>query len=296
VDKNQGAMIHLLLQRLLAAAGRFAAAALGLLVLIELAYGVLGASRVHLWSPGAFGEVPGGIAPRRPGWETLLLERGLATGRILLLALPATLLVGYAWGILGARLRRLRVPRLLAAPFAALACAPGFWLVGLVAVHSYHHWQRPGFAGDLVVESGPDLLAWWHAAVLALPLAAAAVAWQILAVARTIEAEAARPWARALFVEGVEDEAIFYRHVLRRAVPALLARLDGTLPALLGGLVVLEPAFRYPGIGALLVDSVRLGSYSGILLASLSLVALSLFATLLRELVSAAASPSPALP
>jgi ABC-type dipeptide/oligopeptide/nickel transport system permease component len=53
---------------------------------------------------------------------------------------------------------------------------------------------------------------------------------------------------------------------------------------------VLEPAFRYPGIGSLLVESIRLGSYPGILLASLSLTALATVATFLREILSPTSS------
>src|SRR5690606_25177278 len=124
---------------------------------------------------------------------------------------------------------------LLAAPFAAFACAPGFWFVGLVAIYSYFHWQRPGFAGDLVVERGPDLLAWWNAAVVALPAAAAGIASQIRAAAGALEREAARPWARGLFVAGANDEEIFYGHALRRAAPALIDLADRPLPVLLGG-------------------------------------------------------------
>lgn len=284
-------MIHYLVQRLLVAALRFAAAALGLAALAELAFGVLGEGKVHLWSEEAFAGVPTALDPRNPAWSGLLLERGAATGRILLLAIPTVWLVGYAWGMLGARFRRQRGARLLAAPFAAFACAPGFWVVGLVAVLSYHHWQRPGFAGDVVVEAGPDLLAWWDAAVVALPLAAAAAAWQIAAVARTIESEASRPWVRGLFAEGIDDESVFYRHVLRRAAPKLIALADGSLPALFGGLVVVEAAFRYPGVGALVVESVRLGSLSGVLVASLALAAAAILAALLRELLS---PPAPA--
>ncbi len=279
-------MIRHVLQRLLVAMIRFAAAGIGLLLLMELAFCVIGGSDRHVWDAESYASVPAELASPPRLWEDLLRERLAATGRVLLLAVPGILLVGYAWGILGARRRRYGAIGLLSAPFAAFACVPGFWFVTLVAIHSYFHWQRPGFADDLVVERGPDLLSWWHAAVVALPGMAAGIAWQIRAVAAELEREATRPWMRSLFVEGANNEEIFYDHVLRRSVPNLAALADGAVPALLGSLVVLEPAFRYPGLGSLLVESIRLDSYPGILLAALSLSAIATAATFLRELAA----------
>jgi len=279
-------MIRHLLHRLIVSAVRLIAAGIALLVLLELSFCVFGGSDDHVWMPESYGPVPPELAPRPLDWLELMSERSVATGRVLLLAIPGILLVGYAWGILGARLRRFHAARLLAAPFAAFACVPGFWFVGLVAIYSYFHWQRPGFANDLVVERGPDLLTWWHASVVALPAMAAGIAWQIRAVSTVLEREAGSQWVRGLSVAGFDNEEIYYGNVLRRATPAFAALFDRNFPALLGGLAVLESAFRYPGMGALLVDSVKSGSYSGILLSSLAMTAFATLATLLRELVS----------
>ncbi len=285
-------MIRQVLQRLLVAWIRFVAAAFGLLLLMEFSFVVLGGSDRHVWQADSYGPLPPEFAGASRDWGDLLRDRGIATGRVLLVAIPAVWLVGYTWGVLGARLRRYRAVSLLAAPFAAFACAPGFWVVVLVAIHSYFHWQRPGFADDLVWEGGPDLLPWWHATVVALPATAAGIAWQIRAAAGVLEREGSRPWVRGLFVEGANDEEIFYGRVLRRTAPALAALFDRPLPALLGSLVVLETAFRYPGVGALLVDAVRLQSHAGVLLGSLSFVVLATLAALFRELIAPVAPPS----
>lgn len=282
-------MIRHVLQRLLVAGIRFAAAAIAILVLIELSFVLLGDSEVHAWE-GLRGEDRAFSAAAvdfvRGEWESGWRDRLGASGRVLLLAGGGTLWVGYAWGILGARLRRFRAPRLLAAGFAALACAPGFWLVILAAVYSYFSWDRPGFADDLVVEEGPDLLVWWNAAVVALPAASAAIAWQILAVARAIEGESAVPWLRGLSLAGADGEEIFYRHALRRARGALLGLLDGALPALLGATVVLEVAFHYPGWGALLVDSIRSSDLPTVYFCALGFAAAAAIACLVREILS----------
>lgn len=264
---------------------RLAVAAALLLLAMEVGYVVFGGSHRHVWDRSAFGPVPAELSARPVSWGGLLAEKAWETGRVLLIGVPAWWIVGYAWGMLGARARRFRVARLLAAPFAAFACAPGFWFVTLVAVYAYFHWQRPGFANDLVLESGPNLLAWWHAAVVALPATAAAIAWQIAAVAGALEREATRPWVRGLFALGCDDREIFYGSVLRRGVPALVEAGDRALPAFLGSVVILESAFRYDGLGAMFVQSVKLASYSGIFLGGMGFASLALAFAFVREVL-----------
>ncbi len=279
-------MIHHCLQRTLVAVIRLAAVGMALFLLIEFSFSVVGGRRGPLWEGGLFTPVPAELVTQPLSWKRLLLERFFASGRVLLLAVPTLLLVGYAWGILGARRRRFRIAQLLSAPFAAFACVPGFCFVVLVAAYAYFYWQRPGFADELVVEQGPDLLAWWHAAVVALPAVAAGIAWQIRAVATELEREMSAPWVRGLALAGASSEEIFYARLLPRARFRLAALSDGFLPALLSQLVILEPAFRYPGLGSLLVDSIRLGNPSGILLAGLSLAWIATVATWTRELLT----------
>lgn len=264
-------MIVHLLQRALVALIRVAVAALLILVLIELGGGVFARSDQHVWTLDLNAPVPEELAPRSVSWTAVVAERASASARVLLLAGGGALLTGLSWGLLGARWRRFGGPRLLAAPFAAFACVPGFWWVIVVAIYSYFHWGRPGFANDLVVEEGPDLLTWWNAAVIALPVFAVGAAWQIRAVAAVIEGEAARPWVRTWFVEGRNDEEIFYGHLSGRSWRSALAKSAAVWPAMSGALVVVETAFRFDGIGSLLVESIRLSSHPGMILAALAL-------------------------
>ena len=266
-------MARIVLQRLLVSVIRFAAAGLALIVLIELAFCVIGGSDRHVWRAESYGPVPPGLSARPVSWAGLLEDRVRVSLPVLFICVPGILLIGYSWGILGARLRRFHGARLLAAPFSLFACVPGFWFVVLVAIYSYFHWKRPGFADDLIVEQGPDLLTWWHAAVVALPALAAGAASQIRAVSSVLEREVTRPYLRGLFIAGYSEEDIFYRHAFRRALPALFAAGDRTFSALAGSIVCLEYAFRYPGIGSLLVEAVRLGSYGGILVSAFVLAA-----------------------
>ena len=266
-------MARIFFQSLLVALIRFAAAGIALIMLIEVVYCVISRTDRHVWLLESYGPVPAELTTRPVSWSGLLQDRAAASLPVMLVSLTGVLLIGGAWGTLGARLRRFRGTSLLGAPFSIFACVPGFWFVILVAIYSYFQWKRPGFANELVVDKGPDILSWWHISIVALPAMAAGVAWQIRAVSSVLEKEASRPYLRGLFIAGYSDEDIFYRNVFRRALPSLLALSDRTVSCLAGSLVCLEYAFRYPGIGSLLVESVKLGSYGGILVSALSMAA-----------------------
>lgn len=279
-------MIVHLLQTALVALVRVAVAALFILLLIELGAGVFGRSDQHVWAIDLNAPVPAELSPRPVSWPAFLAERVAASARVLLLAGGGALLTGLSWGLLGARWRRFGGPRLLAAPFAVFACVPGFWWVIAVAIHSYFHWGRPGFANDLVVEEGPDLLAWWNAAVVALPVFAVGAAWQIRAVAAVVEGEASQPWVRTWFVEGRNDEEIFYGHLSGKSWRSALAKSAAVWPAMAGALVAVETAFRFDGIGSLLVESIRLSSYPGMIFAALALTLAAAAGTFLSEVMA----------
>lgn len=284
IGGSGGAMIRFLIQRALVLILRLLASALILLTLIESGFVIFGGAGRHVWEISLSGSAPVELGGGR--WVDLLLQRSVNSGIVLLFSFGGGLLVGYSWGVLGGRLRKFGGSLVLAAPWNLLSCVPAFWFVVVTAIFSFFEWQRPGFANDLVVETGPDLLRWWNAAVVAVPLLGLAASWQLQAVAETVEREAARPFVKALFLAGYRDDDIFYSNILKRARPGMIDLFDRTLPAILGGLVIAEWAFHYEGIGSLLVDSVKAGSYAGIFLCGMWMSLLIGMTSLLREWVS----------
>lgn len=65
----------------------------------------------------------------------------------------------------------------------------------------------------------------------------------------------ASPYVRASRLRGVSGARLVRRHVLRNATVPATSALGVQLQFLLGGLVVVELLFNYPGIGALLLTS-----------------------------------------
>lgn len=95
---------------------------------------------------------------------------------------------------------------------------------------------------------------------LALPAAALALAPAagVARHARSSLLEALRePWIRAARARGLPPRSVVRRHGFRNALLPLLSLLGLYLPALLGGTVVIESVFAWPGMGRLLYEAAQ---------------------------------------
>ncbi len=275
-------MTRLILQRLFFSVARLGVIFLLIVLLIEFAYCGLGGSDHHIWQTDSYAPLGDGAGGAEGYWQ-LFGERSVASLRVLVIAISCVLLIGYGWGFLAARLRRYHMGVILRLPFSAFSTVPGFWFVLLIAIYSYSVWQRPGFADEVVVTTGLDLLSWWHAFIVAVPLVAAGGASLMSSVFNAISSEMSKSYIHGLFVGGYHSESIFYDHVVKGAAVPLIRALDRPLPLMFGLLVGVEFAFRYRGMGSLLVESVNAASYGGILLSSMWIIGLISLINWLRD-------------
>ncbi len=56
---------------------------------------------------------------------------------------------------------------------------------------------------------------------------------------------------------GISDIRIFFTHALRAALPPVITVFGVSLGSLIGGVVVIEVIFAYPGIGKMVVEAIR---------------------------------------
>lgn len=278
-------MIRFLGQRLLVLLVRLIVVTALLLLVIELSFGVMGGSEFHVWQMDFAAPVQPSLALSGNGdWDSIV-EPIANSFLVIGMSWGVVLLTGYAWGILSARLHRFPLRHLIALPWLVLACVPGFWWVIQVVIYSYFKWERPGFANEVIVESGPDLMRWWNAVVVATPLTVLGIAVQIRAVNERIQEEAALPFVRGLFQSGYSKSEIFYQNVLRRLSGDMVALADRTLPLILGGLVFVEAAFRYEGMGNFLLRSLEMSYFPGILVSGLWMATILGVIALIREVI-----------
>jgi peptide/nickel transport system permease protein len=65
----------------------------------------------------------------------------------------------------------------------------------------------------------------------------------------------AEDYTRTARAKGLDESAVLWRHAFRNALPVLVTVAGLSAPFLLGGAVVVESVFAWPGIGALMVES-----------------------------------------
>lgn len=96
-------------------------------------------------------------------------------------------------------------------------------------------------------------------------------------------------YIRTARAKGLGEGAVVWRHGLRNALLPVITVLGLQLGALLGGAVITETVFSWPGIGSLLVDAIQARDYpvaqGCVLLISLTYVLVNLGTDLLYAVV-----------
>ena len=69
--------------------------------------------------------------------------------------------------------------------------------------------------------------------------------------------ELKKPYVRTAVLKGLPAHVVIFKHVLRNALLPTITVIAISFGWLIGGLVVIENVFNYPGLGALLVEAVR---------------------------------------
>ena len=101
----------------------------------------------------------------------------------------------------------------------------------------------------------------------------------------------AMPYIRTAVLKGLPRRRVIFGHVLRNAMVPTVTVIGSQVGWLLGGLVVIETLFVYPGIGKLMVDAAQ-SSDVVMLEASVLLVAvIYMFSNLIADIVVALLNP-----
>ena len=214
-----------------------------------------------------------------------------ATLELMVAAISLAVLAGVAIGVLGA-VRRHSVFDTLSTAGAMVALSiPTFWF-GLVTIYVFS--VKLGWlpAGNRSTVGDETLLGYAHhliapACVLALVEVAVWSRYMRSAMLDVIDQDFVRT-ARA---KGLPERRVILHHVFRNALLPMITLAGLNLPTLLGGALVTETVFTWPGMGRLFLDSLGYRDYPvvmGILLVSALLV---LVGSLLADLFGALADP-----
>ncbi len=128
-------------------------------------------------------------------------------------------------------------------------------------------------------------------AILVLPVATLTIvggAFATRLVRAVVAGAAARPHVEAARLAGLPEGQVLRRHLLPTAAAPIAQVLAFMVPYLLGGAVVVERVFSYPGLGSLLVEQVAARDASVVLAIGLLLATAVTVAFALADAVAAA--------
>lgn len=118
----------------------------------------------------------------------------------------------------------------------------------------------------------------------AVVLAAEAMAVNLRLVRSSVLEELGRDYVRTLYAKGLREWRIMWIHALRNALPPVIALAGIMLRTLLGYTLIVEVIFRWPGLGATLVNAVLQRDYSVAQVLALLLTFLVIIFNLLADI------------
>jgi peptide/nickel transport system permease protein len=98
-------------------------------------------------------------------------------------------------------------------------------------------------------------------------------------------------YTRTAFMKGLSTRNVFRKHVMRNALQPTVAVVGTQLGYLFGGMVGLEFVFNYPGLGRLVLDSVRSADYPVLRGGVVTVALIYMIATLASDLLIAWMNP-----
>ncbi len=103
--------------------------------------------------------------------------------------------------------------------------------------------------------------------------------------------ELKKPYVRTAILKGLPRRTVIFKHVLRNALLPTITVIALSFGWLIGGLIVIENVFGYPGLGRLMVGAVELKDIPLIQASVMVIVFFFAFANLIADLIYAALNP-----
>jgi peptide/nickel transport system permease protein len=169
---------------------------------------------------------------------------------------------------------------------------PVFWLaILMIIVFSVQLGWLPssGMVTVGVAFSLRDLVA--HLVMPALVLATFPLAQLTRYVRSSMVDVLAQDYIRTARAKGLPETALLARHALRNALIPMLTVLGVLTPRLLGGAVITETIFAWPGLGRLAVDAAITRDYPVIMTVTLLVSALVVVSNLITDLLYGIVDP-----
>ena len=212
----------------------------------------------------------------------LVMQRLPATIKLSLAAVGLAVLLGVPAGMLGALWRGKKSD--IALSFGVLfgISIPNFWL-GLILILFF------GVRLRWFPISGTGTAQ--HLVLPAVTLATGVLATIARLIRNDLIDVLNSDYIRTASAKGVGRAGVFVKHALKNALAPAITILGLQLGALLGGAIVTETVFAWPGVGRLILQSIERRDYPVVQAATFILAIIFIFANLIVDVICAFLNP-----
>ncbi|MDO5728299.1 MAG: ABC transporter permease [Actinomycetaceae bacterium] len=221
----------------------------------------------------------------------IIAARFPATLEIMGWALILSTIIGISWGLLSAAFQNSIIDHLGRFMTVMGIAVPGFFL-GIIVIQVFAYkleWFNPGgriYPGEYTFfDRAPNLVL----PVLTLTFGLIGV---LIRYTRNSALDVmAKDYIKTARSKGISERQVYLRHVLRNSLGPVLVILVFRLPSLVGGSVLVETIFKWPGIGSTIVTSISSSDYPVIMITSMMVALAILVASFLVDVVKAIVDP-----
>lgn len=199
----------------------------------------------------AVGDFGNSIRQQRPV-VTIVLERLPATLQLAVAAVVISTLLGIVFGVAGAVFRRTIYDRLLLVVALLGQSMPPFWLAIMLILF---------FAIELRILPASGSGDWRHFVLPAVTLGAFSLARTARLTRSSMLEVLSQDYVRTARAKGLPERVVIFVHAFKNASISIVTVTGFTFSTLIGGAVITEAIFAWPGVGSLLVDGVTLRDY-----------------------------------
>ncbi len=220
----------------------------------------------------------------------LVMSRMPATISLAVAALVIALLISFPLGIISAVRRGTSVDHLARIGSQIGISVPDFWL-GILLILLFTSWLRllPPSGYTPLTEDPLDWLRHVIMPALTVGLISGSILTRFIRSA-TLESND-QDFARTARAKGLYESTVMKDHVLRNAMVPIITVAGIQLASLLGGVIVVEVLFAWPGLGRLVYDAVLARDYTVVQGAVLLVAAIFLVANLVVDALYALIDP-----
>jgi peptide/nickel transport system permease protein len=231
------------------------------------------------------------IANRRPVLERVG-ERLTGTLQLMFAALALSVVVGVPLGILAAVRRGSVLDWLSASGSFVTASVPTFFVgLGLIYLLSLRVDLFP--TGGMDTIGRPFALSdrLWHLALPALVLSLAHIGELLRYTRGSLLEVLGQDYVRTARAKGLSSVHVIVRHAASNALLPVITIVGLTIPQLLGGTLITETIFQWPGMGSLSIEAIRQRDYPVLMGITIVSAMAVLVVNLLTDIAYAAVDP-----